>query len=83
MTNTVKFPMDGFEDSCNGYKVPEHGSNAVIDGLCMDCSRKLQIECAEADQAARARRLGNLCPGGCNGHSHGSRYYDCICCYGD
>lgn len=77
------FPMDGFADTCTGYRGDEHGADVTFDGLCIDCSRTLQLECAERDQAARAARLANVCPGGCRDHAHGARYYDCMCCYGD
>lgn len=82
-TQTKTFPLDGFADTCTGYRVPEHGADEVIDGLCMNCSRTLQIECSERDVAARSARLANQCPGGCRDHAHGSRYYVCMCCYGD
>jgi len=84
MTNTVKFPMNGFEDSCVGYGVAEHGTNFLTeDGLCPSCTATLSKAVAETNQQALMARLGNNCPGGCKDHLHGEKYFNCMCCYGD
>lgn len=44
------------------------------------------IELAGAVQRQNRRSAAkrDKCPYGyCEGHAHGSKYYDCICCYGD
>jgi hypothetical protein len=79
MTNTVKFPMNGFEDSCVGIDdVAEHGTNVLTDdGLCPSCTEIL------SKAVAGWREVKPTQCGNCKDHSHGSRYYDCMCCYGD
>jgi hypothetical protein len=77
----TRFPKDGFADTCTGYGRPEHGADVVTDeALCADCSLALTVSCAARRDAARVTQG---CPGGCRDHAHGSRYYDCNCCYGD
>ena len=86
------FPMDGFADTCVGYGNAAdggcdlHGTNddlSKTNGLCAECDARLQAEIRASFQQHRAQQVANLCPGGCKDHAHGSRYYGCLCCYGD
>lgn len=84
-----KFPMDGFADTCTGFGRPLHGTNEELgtgnDALCADCKQRLldTIKDESCGGATYQHSRGLICPSGCKDHTHGSRYYDCLCCYGD
>ena len=79
------FPMDGFADTCIGHGRPPHGADYVDDQevLCGECSTALLVECNERSARSMRERRAAQCPGGCRDHEHGTRYHDCLCCYGD
>ena len=81
MATWIKFPIyDGFADTCIGMTA-SHGTNEDMEaqnGFCADC--QAQIDAATAHLFVRPTQQATNC---CSGHVHGSRYYDCMCCYGD
>lgn len=81
MNVKARFPLDGFQDTCPGIGRDAHGSNDFLfldsGGYCAGCLNE------EAARLAVGRATRQECPGGCRDHTHGTRYYDCLCCYGD
>lgn len=88
MPEVRKFPMNGYADTCIGYGNAAdggcdlHGTDEDIasheTGLCSLCEQRL------LNDSKPQPNLTNGCPTGyCTDHTHGSRYYDCLCCYGD
>lgn len=81
------FPVDGFADTCTGWGREIHGTNDVlgtgpVDSLCVECRARFLAETEQTQQIVTFAQR-RQCPGGCTGHIHGTRYYDCLCCYGD
>lgn len=82
-----KFPMGGFADTCTGYKREPHGTNdelgTGIDAICTDCADHEEQDMRLDAERIRRQRETHSCGCAARGHAHGSRYYDCLCCYGD
>lgn len=67
---------------CIGYKVAEHAHPAEdlrASYLCPSCDDRLNAE-VDASRST-PRPAATRCIGG--DHAPGSRYYDCLGCYGD
>jgi hypothetical protein len=82
MTNTTTLPAG--MDVCIGYKAEEHLVPAELlvpasGWLCPSCNGRLNDEIHDDRMAAMSGP--RTCIAG--GHAAGSRYYDCLACYGD